>query len=812
MKDKMNESVERRTKLSADELRWKCPLEFIPAETTEGVEPIEGIIGQDRALKALKLGVELNAPGYNIYVSGLSGTGKATTIKSILEKIQPYSEPPTDFVYVHDFVDPDKPLLLVFQQGEGSEFRKDVEECVELLKARIPRVYEDAEFLHSRQAIIDDYNAKEAELFSAFEERIAPEGFVFGRIEEGQSVQPEILIKRGDKTVLISDLPKLVETGEMREEEIGEYLEKYKVLRLEMQDVFRRGVHLSRDYQKLLGLHERQAVSVIVDAIFTELYERYKLPKVKDYLDRMVEFTLDNLQRFKGSSEGNGEDEFIEYKVNLLLDNKNVESCPVIIETNPTYTNVFGTIERYQDTQGFWYSDFTQIKAGSILHANGGFLVLNAVDVLLEPGVWKKLQRVLLYRKLEIQALDYQSAPTTSALKPEAIDLTIKVILVGNNEIYWLLSSYERDFKKIFKVKAEFDYEMDNTELAVQQYAALLRKLISEEKLLHFDKRAIAAIVEYGARLAGSRDKLTTRFMEIADVVREASYWCAQNSNRYVTVDHVQKAIDEFQNRHGLSEDKLQEMISRKVILIDTESERVGQINGLAVYSGDRYEFGLPSRITATVAVGEAGIINIEREAELSGSTHDKGVLILTGWLRETFAQKQPLALTASISFEQSYSGVDGDSASSTEVYALLSALSGIPIRQRYAVTGSVNQKGDIQPIGGVNEKIEGFFDVCRKRGLTGAQGVLIPVQNVSDLMLRSDIVKAVQDGRFHIHSVSRIEEGIELLTGVLAGVRGSDGQFPLDSVFGLAEKRLEEFALISSQYKGKQFIAPTDQ
>ncbi len=779
------------SQLPITDLRWYCPQDSIPAETTEGVEPIEGIIGQDRALKALKLGVELYSPGYNIFVCGLSGTGKATTIKTILEKLQARKVLTQDYCYVYNFDDPDRPKLLVFERGQGRSFQSDMVEAMQMVLERVPGQFEEEEFLKKKQAFIDEYNRKETEIFAAFEQQIEPDGFVLGRVQEGQAMHPELLVKLGDKAVLIGDLAAAVKQNMLTKEDAERYAEKYREHKQTLQDVFRRGMKLSREYQKKIADHERQVGEFFVNAIFTDLLEEYTQEKVQEYLHSVMESILENLDQFKVQQE-----EAVgiptEYEVNLLLDNSTTSCCPVVIETAPTFRNIFGTIERKQDANGFFFTDFTMIKPGSLLQADGGFLVLNAADALTEPGVWKNLQRVLLYRKLEIQSLEMYAQQAGSAMKPEGIDVNVKVILIGNNEIYAALSEYERDFKKIFKVKADFDHEMPNTDLAVKQYTALIRRLISDEELRHFDKRAIAGIVEYGARLVDSKKKLTTQFSEIADIVREANYWCEQNSNKYVTAEHVNKAIEETYNRHALYEDKLQEMIDNEVILIAVQGERVGQINGLAVYGGDRFSFGKPTRITATVSAGKSGIINIEREAKMSGSTHDKGMLILSGFVREQFSQERPLSLTASISFEQSYSGIDGDSASSTEVYALLSALSGLPIRQGIAVTGSINQKGDIQPIGGVNEKIEGFFEVCERRGLTGEQGVIIPKQNVDDLMLRTHIVDAVESGRFHVWAVGTVQEGIELLTGIAAGERRSGGHYPQETVFGLVERRLQ--------------------
>ncbi len=792
-----------RLRLDPDLLRWSCPPELIPAETTEEVEPIEGIIGQERAIKALKLGVELFSPGYNIFVCGLSGTGKATTIKSILEKIHPTAPPPKDYCYVYNFHDEDRPTLLAFEKGKGSAFKKDIDAAIAHFQNRIPKIFEEENFVRQRAAIIDEYNQKEAELFTAFEEKISADGFLLGRIQEGQLIRPELMVKIGEKSYFMQDLSGAVAEKLITQEEGEAIVERYNTHRNELQDVFRKGVQITRIYQKRVADYEAESISTLVHAVIGDVRSRYPDEKVGVYLNDFSAHLLANVEPFK-PQEGRGEGEapdaqeqssFLEYAVNLLLDNAKTEGCPVVIETVPTFVNLFGAIEKSFDARGFWYTNFTHIKAGSLLRADGGYLVINAFDALTEPGVWKGLQRVLLNRKLEIQGIDAYFQMSSSIIKPEPLDLNVKVIMVGNNEIYSMLDAYEHDFKKIFKVKADFDYEMDNSAIAVQQYAALIRKLCQDENLKHFDKGAIAAVVEHGARLADSKTKLTTRFSEVADIVREANYWCAQNSNTYVTAVHVAKAVRETEDRYGLYREKLQEIIRREVILIDVAGARTGQVNGLAVYSDGTYSFGKPTRITASVAAGEGGIINIEREAKMSGSTHDKGVLILGGYLRSAFAQKKPLALTASVCFEQSYSGVDGDSASSTEIYALLSALAGAPIRQDLAVTGSVNQQGDIQPIGGVNEKIEGFYEVCADRGLTGTQGVIIPAQNVENLMLKPEVVDAVRAGRFHLYAVSRIDEGIELLTGKPAGARKADGTYPAKSLFGLVQKRLADLA-----------------
>ena len=461
------------------------------------------------------------------------------------------------------------------------------------------------------------------------------------------------------------------------------------------------------------------------------------------------------------------------------------------METSPSYTNLFGTIERTTDGRGGWYADFTRIKAGSLLRANGGYIVINAMDAFSEPGVWKTIKRVLLHGKLEIQDIAnlYQFSP--SILKPEPIDIEAKVILIGNNYIYSMLSNYEDDFNKIFKIKADFDYEMPRTEMALTEYTRVIKKLIETEKLLEFDTSAIAKIIEYGSRYAGEKNKLTTRFAYIADLMRESSFWAIDSKSQLVSAQHVVQAFESSKERHGLYESKLSKMINDGTILIDTKDSRVGTINGLAVYESGHFSFGKPSRITAAVALGSGNIINVEREAGLSGSSHNKGILIITGYFKEKFGKRIPLSFNASIVFEQGYGMIDGDSASVTEICVLLSALSGIPIKQSIAITGSVNQKGEIQPIGGVNEKIEGFYDVCKSKGLNGSNGVIIPEQNVKDLMLKDEVIEAVKENKFHVYSVSSVEQAIEILTGIKAGKVLKNGKHESSTVFGEVEKEL---------------------
>jgi ATP-dependent Lon protease len=496
-------------------------------------------------------------------------------------------------------------------------------------------------------------------------------------------------------------------------------------------------------------------------------------------------------------------DSFSEYQVNVLVDNSETKGAPIIVETTPNYRNLFGTIERVVERSGIWKTDFLHIKAGSFLRANGGYLIFNALDALMEPWVWPTLKRTLKNQVIEIQTYDPLYFFSTSALKPEPIECNTKVIMIGDTQIYYLLYSLDDDFKKIFKIKADFDSVMNKDDGKIQQYASFIRKICDEDKLRPFDNTGIAAVVEYGVRITGRQKKLSTRFYIIADLLREANYWAEKDGSDVVSERHVDKTIEKKNYRVNLIEEKIQEMIDEGTILIDSDGMVVGQVNGLSVYNLGDYMFGKPSRITAKTSLGKAGIINIEREAEMSGPIHNKGVYILAGYLRGKYAQDKPITMSASLCFEQSYSGVEGDSASSTEIYALLSSISGLPLRQDIAVTGSVNQKGEIQPIGGVNEKIEGFFDVCKAKGLTGKQGVMIPHLNVDDLMLRKDVVQAVKEGKFHIYPVKAIDQGVEVLTGMEAGERQDGGRFKEGTVNDLVDKNLRELGMKIREFEG---------
>ena len=660
---------------------------------------------------------------------------------------------------------------------------------------------------------------REKELMDDFTRRIAREQFALGHMQVGAVALPEIFPVLEGQMVPIEDISKMVHEGKL-ESPVAEDIErKYEQFRQEFTVVYRKTLTLSRELASELSYLEQEAASVLVDGVIEELKEKYAGQSIAEYLEEVRHHLLDNLDPFK-EREGEGEhddetpdglpkppagperDPFRVYGVNVILAHDNDDKSPVIFETTPTYANLFGTIQRAYDTRGGWTSDFMDLRAGSLLRADGGFLIMYSLEALSEVGVWRALKRTLNHNRLEIQPLEMFYPFGGSAQKPEAIDINVKVILIGDRSLYELLYEYEEDFRKIFKVRVEFDEEMAMSDGVIAEYAGRLRALSEKENLYPFDRGAFAAMLEYGVRQAGRRNKVTARFIDIADLAREAHYNAAAAGESVVRAAHVRGALSSKMERHNLIETRIREMIQEGTLLVDVEGTSVGQVNGLSVLEIGGYSFGKPVRITATAALGKAGLINIEREANLSGRFHDKGMHIIAGYLRSQFAQDKPLSLAASICFEQSYSGVDGDSASSTEIYALASALSGLPLRQDIAVTGSINQQGAIQAIGGVNEKIEGFFDVCRIKGLTGTQGVMMPESNVEDLMLREDILEAVAAGKFHVWPVSQVEQGIEILTQTAAGSKNGDGKFEPGTVFALMDDRLRSMAKTMKEFE----------
>jgi predicted ATP-dependent protease len=809
------------TELAPTKLRWRCELPRIPFETTAQAELREGFIGQERALRALKMGVELSAPGYNVFVCGLAGTSRGGTIAKMIEDLHPATKPSLDRCYVNNFKITDRPRLLSLPRGQANAFKKDMQAGIDFLRRRIPQVFEGEPFQRQKGRIVERFTVREKELMDDFTRRIAREQFALGHMQVGAVALPEIFPVLEGQMVPIEDISKMVHEGKL-ESTVAEDIErKYEQFRQEFTVVYRKTLTLSRELASELSYLEQEAASVLVDGVIEELKEKYPGTNVAEYLEEVRHHLLDNLDPFKeregeGESEGDTpdglpkmpgsggpeRDPFRVYGVNVILAHGDDEGSPVIFETTPTYANLFGTIQRAYDTRGGWTSDFMDLRGGSLLRADGGFLIMYSLEALSEVGVWRALKRTLNHNRLEIQPLEMFYPFGGSAQKPEAVEINVKVILIGDRQLYEMLYEYEEDFQKIFKVRVEFDEEMPMSDGVIAEYAGRLRTLSEKEGLYPFDRGAFAAMLEYGVRKAGRRNKVTARFVDIADLAREAHYAAAAAGERVVRAAHVRDALASKMERHNLIETRIREMIEEGTLLVDVAGERVGQVNGLSVLEIGGYSFGKPVRITASAALGKAGLINIEREANLSGRFHDKGVHIIAGYLRSLFAQDKPLSLAASICFEQSYSGVDGDSASSTEIYALASALSGLPLRQDIAVTGSMNQQGDIQAIGGINEKIEGFFDVCRIKGLSGTQGIIMPESNVEDLMLREDVMDAVAAGKFHIWPVRRIEQGIEILTKSAAGRRNEDGTFEAGTVFALMNEKLSEMAKTLKQFE----------
>ncbi len=792
-----------------EKLRVRIDPDSLGFEDTKSCDYSSVIIGQDRAVRALEMGLEIESPGYNIYAAGLTGTGKASTIASLLNQLDLRKKIPDDICYVNNFRNPDMPRVVTFPAGMGNQFQKDMDELVLHLKKQIPHLFESEDFKKESDQIVNSYMTKQKDLIREFNEKIQKEGFQLVQYQMGDYTRQDIAPVYEEKPVPIDQLETLAGQDKFDKNELEKIREKLSALRVELDALMRESRQIEKIIRKEMDSLEHKTGLPVVSGIISDIRLKYGdyNEKITAYLDEVLEHILSNLKMFKEQEDEQASRQapmlpfmqspkksFLEYKVNVLVDNSKTEKAPAIIETAPTYKNLFGTIEREIDRSGFWKTDFTHIKAGSLLRANGGYIVFNALEALVEPGVWPFLKRTLKNRLLNMQPYDPFSMAST-AIKPEPIPTDVKVIMIGDDYLYHLLYNLEEDFKKIFKTKSQFDTEMPVNDERIADYACFIKKITEDEGLLPFDKTAVAAVVEFGIRLTGKQKKLSTRFSDVADLLREANYWGKKDESNIIRENHINKAYEEKIGRLNLVEDKIQEMIADGTIMIDTEGRVCGQVNGLSVYDMGDYSFGKPAKITAETSMGRAGIINIEREAKLSGKTHDKGVLILEGYFRGKYAQDKPLTMSASICFEQSYGGVDGDSASSTEIYAILSSLSGIPIRQDIAVTGSVNQKGEIQPIGGVNQKIEGFYDVCRAKGLMGEPGVIIPALNVPDLMLRKDVVKAVSEGKFRVYPVETIDEGIAILTGAEVGEMDEQGNYPPGTVNFLLNEKLTSLA-----------------
>jgi ATP-dependent Lon protease len=799
--------------LPVNKLRWQCNSRSLGIRTTDDVQPTREIIGQERALRALRVGLEMNHFGYNIFVTGLSGTGRTTTIKRLLQDFEKQKVELQDHCYVYNFKNPETPLAIALPAGQGTGLKQDMESFISDLRRDIPAVYESQRYQNARKKVVQHFQDRQKSILQDFERRVKERGFDLAQVQAGNALRPEIIPMVDNAQSSMDQIEALVQKSEFDKERFATMREVLAELEQQMATVFRELRNIEKKVQESLQELEEQYVMPAVDDAVNVLKIRYDHKKLTMYFDEVRTAISGTLDRFRKQQltlpttqeeEEPEEDFFLEYRVNVLVDNSETQHVPIVVETNPKYKNIFGSVERELEKGGVWRTDFTKIKAGSLLHANGGYLVLNALDILIEPGVWQDLKRTLRTGLMDIQSYEPIFGFSATNLKPEPIEINVKVIIIGDTELYQLLYYRDDDFKKIFKIRADFDFEMPKSNSAVKQYIHFIKMVCDDEKLIPFNNTALARVIEFGVRLSGRRQKISTRFNIIADVVREASYWAKNQNAKCVADVHVEKAIEERIYRVKLVEDKIQEMIDNGTMMIDTKGTVIGQVNGLSVYESGEHAFGKPARITARTSLGRSGVINIEREAEMSGPTHNKGVAILSGYFRSKFAQNKPLVMDASITFEQSYGGVDGDSASSTEIYAILSSLSGVPIRQEIAVTGSVNQKGEIQPIGGVNLKIEGFYDVCKARGLSGTQGVIIPIQNVDELMLRKEVCEAVQNKKFHVYAIKTVDEGIEILTGVKAGNLRKNGSHEPETIHALADTKLWYYANEWKWFEGK--------
>ncbi len=791
--------------LSYTQLRKEFDLSCLQYETTEQIPEAEEIIGQERAIRAIEFGLNIKSPGYNIYVTGKNNSGRTSTVKKILQKIASQKDTPPDWCYVHNFDNPDQPIAISLPAGKGKAFKKDMEDLVTTLQREIPKAFRSEDYKERRKVLLEKPEREKKAILSEVEERARKRGFRINRTPFGFITIP--LKKNGEPL-------KEEEYEALPEEEKKRIQDEMAKTQQEVAQAFEKISELDKKSKEALEKFNKEMARFVVEQYIETLKRAYSnSPAVVKYLDRVVKDIIENIEDFFPKEQKSTpqlpipteQDTFIKYQVNLIVDNSQTKGAPVVIETNPTYGNLFGRIERKVQF-GAFVTDFTKIKAGAIHRANGGYLVIDALRTLIYPFVWDTLKRTLRDGEIRIEDIGEQYGFfSTAGLKPAPIPLDIKVIMIGRNELFNLLHYYDESFEKIFKVRADFDWEIKTDENTINRCAQFLSKLCKEENLRHFDKTGLASILEYSSREVEDQRKLSLLFGRIANVAREANYWAQNHNNKYITRKDVEKALEEMERRSDLIKNKIDELIEEGTLYIDTEGAKVGQVNALSVYFYGDFMFGRPSRITARTFMGDKGVINIEREAKLSGKTHDKGVLILSGYLGGKYGGKTPLSLSATLTFEQSYSYVEGDSASAAELFAILSSLAEVPIKQSIAVTGSVNQRGEIQPIGGVNAKIEGFFEACKRKGLTGDQGVIIPYSNVKNLMLKKEVVEAVKEGKFHIYPIKTVDEGMEILTGLPAGERGSDGNFPEGTINRKVEDKL--FYFLKQQERIKKMV-----
>ncbi len=783
--------------LSSEDLYSCCDPALFQFTTTDELPELEETIGQSRALNAIDFGLNLDSKGFNIFVLGENGTGKSTTIKSILQKKAADEPVPVDWCYVYNFKDPDIPLAISMEPGRASVFHKDMEELIKILRVEIPKIFESKEYEKQKNKILEEFQQKQKTMFSGLEEEAQSKGFSIRKTVSGLMIVP---VKKGGEPLTEEEYEALDEKTKAKIDEIGKGLQE------KLNDVVREVRESEKSVKNALSKLERDATLAAVGHFMEEMKSKYSdHEKITEYLSGVTEDILDHIDDFKAQEEQTpplpfmkmqkAEPTFTRYIVNVLVNNSDTKGAPCVFESNPTYFNIFGRME-YKFQYGVATTDFSMIKAGALHKANGGYLVMNALDLLRNIFSYETLKRALRNREIKIEDVwEQYRLMSTATLRPEAIPLNVKVILIGNPYLYYMLYSLDEEYRELFKVKADFDSRMDRTRETVQKYASFVASTCKQANFLPFDRSGVAKIVEYGSRLADHQNKLSSRFSEIADVIKEANYWAKKAGSTIVRDDHVVKALRERVYRVNRIEERLQEMIVEGTLIIDTEGDKVGQINGLAVLGMGDYMFGKPSRITASTFAGKGGVINIERETKMSGKIHEKAILIITNYISKTYAKKKPISFSASITFEQLYDMIEGDSASCAELYVILSSLAGLPLKQNIAVTGSMDQNGDVQPIGGVNEKIEGFFDLCKVRGLDGTHGVVIPQKNVKHLMIKQEVVDAVKEGKFSIYPIDRVEEGMEIFTGMPMGEMKDDGTYPEGTVNYLVTKRLEEIS-----------------
>ncbi|MDA8240660.1 MAG: ATP-binding protein [Nitrospiraceae bacterium] len=783
--------------LSSEELYSCCDPALFQFNTTDELPELEETIGQSRALNAIDFGLNLDSKGFNIFVLGENGTGKSTTIKSILQKKAADEPVPADWCYVYNFKDPDIPLAIAMEPGRASVFHKDMEELIKILRVEIPKIFESKEYEKQKNKILEEFQQKQKTMFSGLEEEAQSKGFSIRKTVSGLMIVP---VKKGGEPLTEEEYEALDDKTKAKIDEIGKGLQE------KLNDVVREVRESEKSVKNALSKLERDATLAAVGHFMEEMKSKYSdHEKITEYLSGVTEDILDHIDDFKAQEEQTpplpfmkmqkAEPTFTRYIVNVLVNNRDTKGAPCVFESNPTYFNIFGRME-YKFQYGVATTDFSMIKAGALHKANGGYLVMNALDLLRNIFSYETLKRALRNREIKIEDVwEQYRLMSTATLRPEAIPLNVKVILIGNPYLYYMLYSLDEEYRELFKVKADFDSRMDRTKETVQKYASFVASTCKQADFLPFDRSGVSKIVEYGSRLAEHQNKLSSRFSEIADVIKESNYWAKKAGSGIVRDEHVVKALRERVYRVNRIEERLQEMIVEGTLIIDTEGDKVGQINGLAVLGMGDYMFGKPSRITASTFAGKGGVINIERETKMSGKIHEKAILIITNYISRTYARKKPISFSASITFEQLYEMIEGDSASCAELYVILSSLAGLPLKQNIAVTGSMDQNGDVQPIGGVNEKIEGFFDLCKVRGLDGTHGVVIPGKNVKHLMIKQEVMDAVKEGKFSIYPIDRVEDGMEIFTGMPMGEMRDDGTYPEGTINYLVTKRLEEIS-----------------